>query len=104
MSLGASHFNVLRRITLPLAAPGMFSSAIFQFISSFDELLIALFLSDHGSQTLSVRIWNTVQFQLYPSIAAVSLLSIGVTGVTIVTLGITSVVNRKKTTSGNRYE
>ncbi|WP_374191033.1 ABC transporter permease [Candidatus Symbiopectobacterium sp. 'North America'] len=79
----------------------MFSAAIFSFLSSFDELLIALFLSDHGSQTLSVRIWNTVQFQLDPSIAAVSVLSIGVT---IVTLGITSVVNRKKTTSGNRYE
>lgn len=95
MSLGASQFNVLRRITLPLAAPGMISAAIFSFLSSFDELLIALFMAEHGSQTLSVRIWNSVQFQLDPTIAAVSVLSISVT---IITLAVTSVANRKKIT------
>lgn len=93
MSLGASQFKVLWRITLPLAAPGMLSAAIFSFLSSFDELLIALFMTEHGSQTLSVRIWNSVQFQLDPTIAAVSVLSISVT---IITLAVSNVANRKK--------
>ncbi len=71
-SLGASRLVALRRITLPLIAPGIAASAIFSFLSSFDELLVAMFLSSPEQQTLPVRIWNAVQFQLDPSIAAVS--------------------------------
>ncbi|MCG8706837.1 ABC transporter permease [Brenneria sp. 4F2] len=79
MSLGASNVTVFRRITFPLAAPGMISAAIFSFLSSFDELLIAMFMAGHSVQTLSVRIWNNVQFELDPTIAAVSVLLIFVT-------------------------
>ncbi|WP_409306198.1 ABC transporter permease [Pectobacterium sp. B1J-3] len=79
MSLGANDFTVLTRITFPLAAPGMISAAIFSFLSSFDELLISMFMAGHDVQTLSVRIWNNIQFELEPSIAAVSVLLILVT-------------------------
>ncbi|MEC5342005.1 ABC transporter permease [Brenneria populi] len=79
MSLGASDFTVFRRITFPLAAPGIISAAIFSFLSSFDELLIALFMAGNSVQTLSVRIWNSVQFELDPTIAAVSVLLIFIT-------------------------
>ncbi|HTK00110.1 MAG TPA: ABC transporter permease [Bordetella sp.] len=76
LSLGASRLTALRRITLPLIAPGIAAAAIFAFLSSFDELLVALFLSSPEQQTLPVRIWNAVQFQLDPTIAAVSALLI----------------------------
>lgn len=79
MSLGAGNFTVFRRITFPLAAPGMISAAIFSFLSSFDELLIALFMAGNSIQTLSVRIWNNVQFELDPTIAAVSVLLVLIT-------------------------
>lgn len=72
MSLGASNFATFRRITLPLIAPGVASASIFAFLTSFDELLIALFMSGPTSQTLPVRIWNAALFQLDPKIAAVS--------------------------------
>ncbi|WP_321943825.1 ABC transporter permease [Paraburkholderia tropica] len=72
LSLGASRWTTFRRITLPLAAPGIASACIFSFLSSFDELLIAMFMSGAGSQTLPVRIWNTVLYQLDPTIAAIS--------------------------------
>ena len=74
MSLGASRWTAFRRITLPLIAPGLASAAIFSFLSSFDELLIAMFMGGQGTQTLPVRIWSTVVFQLDPSIAAISAL------------------------------
>ncbi|PWC19073.1 ABC transporter permease [Brenneria roseae subsp. roseae] len=85
MSLGASGFTVLRRITFPLAAPGMISAAIFSFLSSFDELLISMFMAGNDVQTLSVRIWNNIQFELEPTIAAVSVLLILITVVMLLT-------------------
>lgn len=74
MSMGADRFTAFRRVTLPLAAPGIASACIFAFLSSFDELLIAMFVADSTVQTLPVRIWNSVLFQLDPTIAAVSAL------------------------------
>lgn len=83
MSLGASRVTAFRRVTLPLIAPGLFSAAVFAFLTSFDELLIPLFLSGPTVQTLPVRIWNTVLFQLEPTVAAVSALMITVTVVAL---------------------
>jgi putative spermidine/putrescine transport system permease protein len=78
-SLGASRVTVLRRITLPLIAPGVISGALFAFLTSFDELLIPLFLSGPEVQTLTVRIWNSLLLEVDPTIAAVSSFLIGVT-------------------------
>ncbi|AYD04802.1 ABC transporter permease [Neorhizobium sp. NCHU2750] len=76
LSLGADRITAFRRVTLPLIAPGIASAFIFAFLSSFDELLIAMFMAGTSSQTLPVRIWNSVLFQLDPSIAAVSVMLI----------------------------
>jgi putative spermidine/putrescine transport system permease protein len=72
LSMGASRFLAFRKITLPLIAPGLASAAVFAFLSSFDELLVSMFLSSHQNETLPVKIWSSVTFQLDPSIAAVS--------------------------------
>lgn len=80
-SLGASSFYTLRRITLPLIAPGLASSALFAFLTSFDELLIPLFLSNIRSQTLSVRIWHSLEIDVDPTLTAVSSVLIGVSAV-----------------------
>ncbi|WP_438390452.1 ABC transporter permease [Caballeronia sp. DA-9] len=84
MSLGASRATALRRITLPIIAPGLASAAIFAFLTSFDELLIALFLAGTSAQTLPVRIWNAVLFQLDPKIAAISALLVVLSTLTLV--------------------
>ncbi|QRM33074.1 ABC transporter permease [Microvirga sp. VF16] len=76
LSLGASRVTAFRRITLPLITPGMASAFVFAFLSSFDELLIAMFMAATTAQTLPVRIWNSVLFQLDPTIAAVSVILI----------------------------
>ena len=52
-SLGATPLATFRQVTLPLILPGMLAGAVFAFITSFDELLIALFLSGTGAVTLA---------------------------------------------------
>lgn len=83
LSLGAGHFYTLRRITVPLAVPALISAALFAFLSSFDELLISLFLAGAQTQTITVRIWNSLQMDVDPSIAAVSSVLIAVTVVVL---------------------
>lgn len=70
--MGASRIMIFARIVLPLALPGIISAALFSFLTSFDELIIALFLSGLASETLQVRIWNSLIMDAEPIIAAVS--------------------------------
>jgi len=92
LSLGASRFTALRRITLPLIGPGVLSAALFAFLTSFDELLIPLFLSGVEVQTLTVRIWNSLLLEVDPTIAAVSSFLIGVTAAV---LGASALLRRR---------
>ena len=93
LSLGASRLTALRRITLPLVAPGVLSAALFAFLTSFDELLIPLFLSGVEIQTLTVRIWNSLQLEVDPTIAAVSSFLVGFTAAV---LGASAVLRRRQ--------
>jgi ABC-type spermidine/putrescine transport system permease subunit II len=81
LSLGCSRVRVFTRVVVPLALPGIVSSALFAFLASFDELIIALFLAGVRSETLPVRIWNSLHLQVEPIIAAVSAFLIAVTGI-----------------------
>lgn len=88
LGLGASRCRVFCRIVLPIALPGIMSGMLFAFLASFDELLIALFLSGVNAQTLPVRIWNSLNLQVEPTIAAVSAFLIGVTSLILTVDGI----------------
>jgi ABC-type spermidine/putrescine transport system permease subunit II len=70
--LGASKVYTFTRIVIPLAAPGILSAVFFSFLTSFDELLISLFLSGLDTETLPVRIWNSLVMNMEPVIAAIS--------------------------------
>ena len=83
LSLGSSRFGVFTKVVIPLAFPGILSSALFAFLASFDELIISLFLAGVRSETLPVRIWNSLHLQVEPVIAAVSAFLIAVTGVVL---------------------
>lgn len=76
-SIGASPFQSFWHVVLPMALPGVLSAAAFSFLIAFDELLIALFLTTPNLQTLPVRIYQAVQYELTPAVAAVSVLLIG---------------------------
>ena len=55
---------------------GVLVGALFAFITSFDELIVALFLSGSGAITLPRRMWDDLRFAIDPTIAAVSTLTI----------------------------
>jgi putative spermidine/putrescine transport system permease protein len=79
LGLGASQAMVFRRVVIPLAMPGVVSAALFAFLASFDELIVALFLSGVTSETLPVHIWNSLQMNLDPTVVAVGSFFVGVT-------------------------
>lgn len=77
-SMGANRLTVARRITLPLAMPGMIAAAIFSFITSFDEFFISQFLSSVDTVTLPVQVFNVLQFDVDPSVTAISAVLIAI--------------------------
>jgi len=74
--MGASRWMTFRRVVIPLAWPGVVSAALFSFLTSFDELIIAMFLAGLSAETLQTRIWNSLLMDAEPIIAAVSALLI----------------------------
>jgi len=79
LSLGATPGATFFQVTLPLIQPGVLVGALFAFITSFDELIVALFISGTGAVTLPRRMWDDLRFQIDPTIAAVSTLTIVLT-------------------------
>jgi spermidine/putrescine transport system permease protein len=68
--LGASPWTVMRRVTLPIAAPGIAASFLLAFTTSFDEFVVAFFLVG-TDQTLPVHIWSQLRFpNRLPSVLA----------------------------------
>ncbi|UCF96147.1 MAG: ABC transporter permease [Spirochaetaceae bacterium] len=75
LSLGASRLVTFLRVTFPLIWPGVVSGALFAFITSFDEVVIAIFLT--GSRpTLPKQMWDGIRIAINPTISAVSSLLI----------------------------
>ncbi len=79
LSLGATPAGTFFQITLPLIQPGVLVGALFAFITSFDELIVAIYISGSGAVSLPRRMWDDLQFQIEPTIAAVSTLTIVLT-------------------------
>ncbi|RFC62217.1 ABC transporter permease [Fulvimarina endophytica] len=76
---GASPFEAKMRVTLPGISAGLFSAAIFSFLTSWDEVVLAIFMASPTLQTLPVRIWSTLRQDLTPVVASVSTLLVLVT-------------------------
>jgi ABC-type spermidine/putrescine transport system permease subunit II len=95
MVFGCTRWGVFRRVVLPIALPGVVSAALFAFLTSFDELVISIFLAGFlagfRSETLPVRIWNSLLLEVEPTIAAVSSLLIAATALA---LGIDALLRR----------
>ncbi len=71
-SLGASPTTTFLRITLPLILPGVISGALFAFITSFDEIVIVLFLAGVEQRTIPREMWSGIREQISPTILAVA--------------------------------
>lgn len=71
-SLGASPIRVITRILLPLALPGVISGALFAFVTSWDEVVVAIYLTDPGFKTLPVVMWDQLRERVDPTVAAIA--------------------------------
>ncbi len=76
MNLGANPIETFFRITLPLILPGVLAGALFAFITSWDEVVVAIFLSGPELTTLPVKMWSGIRVQIDPTIAAISTISL----------------------------
>jgi len=67
--LGAGSFHIFRTVTLPLILPGVVGGAVFAFITSFDEVVLSIFLAGPTAKTLPVRIWEEIRLEYTPVVA-----------------------------------
>ena len=71
-NLGAGPWATFRQVTLPLLLPGIASGAVFAFVTSFDEVVVSLFIQSPSLQTLPVKMFTSVTNEVDPTIGAAS--------------------------------
>lgn len=84
--LGASPWTAFRRITLPIIWPGVFSGALFAFATSFDEVVVVLFLGSVEQRTIPRQMWTGLREQLSPTILAAAVVLIIISVIMLLTL------------------
>jgi putative spermidine/putrescine transport system permease protein len=87
-TLGASPLVVIRRVTMPLMAPGLVATCALAFLVSFDEVVISLFVTGPRMTTLPVAMYQHVDTSTDPLVAAISVLLI------VLTLAVVVIVDR----------
>ena len=75
-SLGASPPRVFFKVTLPQILPGVISGALFAFVTSFDEVVVALFIAGSEQYTLPRQMFAGIREKYSPTIAAVATMMI----------------------------
>ncbi len=71
-NLGASPPTVFFKIIMPLILPGVISGGLFAFITSFDEVVVVLFLADFDQRTIPLQMFSGLREQISPTILAVA--------------------------------
>jgi len=89
---GAGPLATFRAVTLPLIRPSLVVGALLAFVASFDEVVVAIFISGASAITLPKQMWDGVRSEINPTISAVAtvmtLLSLGaMAAVALVMLG-----------------
>ena len=85
-NLGATPRQAFLRVTLPHIVPGVIAGAIFAFITSWDEVVVSIFLTSARFRTLPVEMWEQVRTAVDPTVAAVATTLLIVTTVLLVIL------------------
>ena len=78
-NLGAGPGRTFMRVTFPLILPGVLTGALFAFLTSWDEVVVAIFLTTAKFRTLPVEMWEQVRQVVDPTVAAVATMVLAVT-------------------------
>jgi putative spermidine/putrescine transport system permease protein len=71
-SLGSSPAHSFFHVTVPLIMPGVISGALFAFITSFDEVVVVLFVGSYNQRTIPWQMFSGIREQISPTIMAVA--------------------------------
>ncbi len=85
-SLGAGSVRTFFKVIMPLIGPGVISGALFAFITSFDEVVIVLFLAGAEQRTVTMQMWAGIRENISPTILAVATLLIVISVALLTTL------------------
>ncbi|MBE7416806.1 MAG: ABC transporter permease [Ideonella sp.] len=70
--MGASQFRVFTQVVLPQLVPSIVSAGLFAFLMSFDEVVIAWFITGPNTMTLPVKMYSSIKWEVSPVLAAVA--------------------------------
>ncbi|MDY6947951.1 MAG: ABC transporter permease [Pseudomonadota bacterium] len=94
-SLGADPVTAFRKVTIPAILPGVLAGGTFAFLTSFDEIVVALFVSGVNATTLPVQMWNGIRFEISPAVAAASTILLALS---LVVLAVSTIQRRREQT------
>jgi putative spermidine/putrescine transport system permease protein len=91
-NMGANPVTTFFRVQMPLIVPGVVSGALFAFITSFDEVVVVLFLGSAGQKTLPWQMFTGLREQISPTILAVATVMVAIS---IVLLTVLEILRRR---------
>ncbi|MDQ0562959.1 ABC-type spermidine/putrescine transport system permease subunit II [Rhizobium mesoamericanum] len=83
---GARPLQVLRLVTLPILKPALLTAGLLAFLTSFDELLVGIFLLGRQTPTLPIKFWGDIKYQIDPLLSAASTLIVLLVAASIITV------------------
>ncbi len=85
-NMGAGPVRTFFKVQMPLILPGVISGALFAFITSFDEVVVVLFVGSAGQKTLPWQMFTGLREQISPTILAVASLMVAISILLLTTL------------------
>ena len=85
-SLGAPPHTVFFKVVMPLILPGMISGALFAFVTSFDEVVVIIFIASPEQNTLPRQMFSGIREQISPTITAAATVLILISTAMLVTV------------------
>src|SRR5690625_1770643 len=79
ISLGSTPIGAFFKVTLPLMKHSLIAGLIFAFITSFDEVIMTIFIAGADTRTLPLLMWEQLRIDLDPSLAAIATIIIFIT-------------------------
>ncbi|KKJ78427.1 polyamine ABC transporter permease [Kiloniella litopenaei] len=87
-SLGATPTYTFFKVTMPLIMTGVISGALFALMTSFDEVVVAIFIAGVEQRTMPMQMWAGIREQISPTILAVATLLVAMSIIMLTTVEI----------------
>jgi spermidine/putrescine transport system permease protein len=85
--LGASYWDALRHVTIPLLKPAILGATLMAFTISLDDFIVTFFTAGPGATTLPLKVYSMIKSGMSPEINALSalfvVLSMGLIGLSL---------------------